>query len=489
MKKKIFLTILIFSISRVLNASPMAAVSGISGNTQRATALSLLLEQHTLDILKKNGFSTIDPKIVNRELTKFNCVEEKCILTFAGDAGIDLIIRGSVFDGRGYIVIRLEAYGINTPFNKRVINRYEIKIPMDVNINSKEFSFLCEEHSARFLSETLGVFIYPALIRAADEKFVLPDDIKVSGHFKLYSRDKNNPVKENGEAEVTDGTVRIIRGDLQRGDNFILIPYKDKSREIKEHYTRQKRKTVFREASLYDTLFLFAVTPFASASMPFSSPFLGHYMNNDWAGLGLWMINAPPYIYMEAKGFIDSPSRLKEKHKNISRDDRAMNYFAWYMLVSGGMPLFIDSYTSNYLYKLSYFTGSNELLGNTATAAMLSLTSNGSGLFYRGERFWGYFYFHLNNMLLYMTLREFSHPEYYSESTGRYTKGHTDRKKEIAYCSLFALSKSVEVVHSILCREDISSGELIDQYVIPGPLFSFDDNGKPFYGIGITLRF
>lgn len=489
MKKKVFLTIIIFTICRVLNASPMAAVSGISGNTQRASTLSLILEQHVLQILKKNGFSTIDPLIVNRELTRFNCVEEKCILNFAENADVDLLITGTVSDRTKFIVIKLEAFGINVPFNKRIINKYEIKIPMDVKINTREYSLLSEEHAARFLAGTLNSFVYPALIIASDEKFILADDLKTNGRFKFYSKNKDNSIIENGESDITDGRLDNIRGDFQRGDNFIFISFKNKSKEIQEYYTNQKRKIIFKETSLYDTLFLFSVIPVASASMPFSSPFLGYYMNNDWTGLGLWILNAPPYMYMELNGFLNSPSRLKDKKHNISRDNRAMNYFAWYMLVSGGMPLFIDSYTANYIYNLSYFTGNNELLGNSATAAMLSLTSNGSGLFYRGERFWGYFYFHLNNVLLYMTMREFSAPEYYNDSTGTYTKGHVNRNRGIMYGSLFALSKTVEIIHSVICRENLSSGEVLDQYVIPSPLFSLDQKGNPVYGINITLKF
>jgi len=488
MKKKVFLTLIVIALCRVLHASPMAAVSGITGNTQRASALSLVLEQHIVEILKKNSFSTIDPEIVHRELVKFSCIEEKCVLQFAENAEINLLISGTVTDREKFIIIKLEAFGINIPFNKRIINKYEIKIPMDVKINSREFSFISEEHAAQFLAATLNNFLYPVVIKSSADSFVLSDNLKISGVFKFYSKDKINSFKESGETEISEGRLTVIRGKIS-GDNFILIPFKNKSKEIDEFYRAQKRKAVFRETSLYDTLFLFAVTPIASASMPFSSPYLGYYINSDWAGLGLWALNAPPYIYMELRGFLNSPERLKRKKENISRDDRAMNYFAWYMLCSGGMPLFIDSYTSDYIHRLSYFTGNNELLGNSATAAMFSLTSNGAGLFYRGERFWGYFYFHLNNILLYMTLREFSAPEYYNGASGTYTKGNTDRNRAITYCSIFALSKTVELIHSVTSRENISSGEIIDQYVIPGPLFTLDEKGNPVYGINVTLKF
>jgi len=489
MKNKFFLIIIFLVTTELLYASPIAGVAGISGNTERASALAMIIEQHTLEILKKYNFSTIPPEIIKRELTKFNCTEEKCVLTFAENADIDLVITGTVFDLKKSIIIKLEAYGINIPFNKRIINKYEIKIPMNVSINSREFSLISEEHAAEFISRTLDVFLYPVKIQAAEGKYTIPGELNLHGRFKVYSKDKTGSITETGEADISENSISLISGEISAEGGFVLLPFKDKSKEITDYYRNRKREIVFQKTSFYDTLFMLAVIPAASASMPVSSPFLGYYRNNDWQGLGLWMLNAPPYLYMEARGFLNSPENLKDKNKSITRDDRAMNYFAWYMLLSGGMPLFIDSYTADYLHQASYFTGNNDLLGNTSTAAMLSLSSNGAGHFYRGSRYWGYFYFHLNNILLYMTIREFSTPEYYNEISGTYTKGNVNRNRGIALCSLFALSKTVEIFHAIFMEENISSGEIIDEYIIPEPLFTLDGRGNPVYGASITLKF
>ena len=180
-------------------------------------------------------------------------------------------------------------------------------------------------------------------------------------------------------------------------ESYIITGFKKEALSLEKYYTGRKREIVFAGQSFYDTMYIALLTPFASASMPVASPFLGHYMNNDWSGLGLWMLNAPPYLYMEARGFINSPSRLRGRHEDISRDDKALNYFAWYMAAAGGLPLFIDACAHSYLRQGAYFTGDTGLLGNNATAAYLSLVSNGGGMFYRGNRYWGYFYFHLNN--------------------------------------------------------------------------------------------
>jgi len=120
---------------------------------------------------------------------------------------------------------------------------------------------------------------------------------------------------------------------------------------------------------------------------------------------------------------------------------------------------------------------------------MLSLISNGAGLFYRGERYWGYFYFHLNNILLFMTMKSLSCPEYYNDISNSYTKGNKNKNRAVIYGSLLALSKAVEICHAIIAKENISSGAVIDEYIIPTPLFALDENGSPVFGVSVTVKF
>lgn len=488
MKNKLLLTFLIIALSGVAYSSPIAGVSGISGNSDRGSGLSIILEQHLLAILKNNGFNTVQPEMINRELNKFSCTEEKCILDFAVNADIDLIISGTVTDRKKYITIKLQAFGTGFPFNRRIVYSYEVRLPMDVSIGSREFSLICEEHAARFITGTLKRYLYPENVSLKDGSYSLPPELKISGKFLIYTP-ADGRVQTTGEAEISDSAVKSISGQVTPGKSFILLPFKDKGDVLEAYYTARKREIIFPVSSWYDTLTMAAIIPFASATMPFTSPFIGYMGNNDWTGLGLWMLNTPPYLYMEARGFINSPDKLKENNKDIRRDDRAMNYFAWYMLCAGGMPLFMDAYAGSYLHEASYFTGRTDYLGNRATAGMLSLTSNGAGHFYRGERFWGYFYFHLNNILLYMTMREYSRPEYYNEATGGYDKGKINKNRAIAYSSVLALSKTIEFIHAVTGRENLSSGEVTDEYIIPEPLFTLDRQGDPVFGLSLTLRF
>jgi len=88
-----------------------------------------------------------------------------------------------------------------------------------------------------------------------------------------------------------------------------------------------------------------------------------------------------------------------------------------------------------------------------------------------------------------MTMREFSTPEYYDDASHSYKRGDSNRDRGIVFGSILALSKSVEIIHAILKKEDLSSGEVIDEYIIPSPLFTLDERGNPVYGISLTYKF
>ncbi len=232
MKNKLFLIILLLNLAGALNAAPLAGVSGISSNTERAATLALVMEKHILEILKNNTFSVIQPEVINRELTRFNCTEEKCILKFADDADINLIISGAVTDYQKSIVIRLQAYGIKIPFNQRIINRYEIKIPMDVSISSREFSLISEEHAAEFLAKTLKIFQVPVKIKKEDNRLILSDNYKTTGRYSIYSSDENNFIRSAGDVEITEGVVSPGTINIENNQYFIRLDFKKESNSI-----------------------------------------------------------------------------------------------------------------------------------------------------------------------------------------------------------------------------------------------------------------
>lgn len=484
--KKLSLLILLLLTVKAAQSAPLAAVSYISYNSQRARAISILLEQHAIEILKKYGFETINQGLISKEIEKNACFEESCQLRFASNAQIDLLISGTVEDRGEYITVTLKSFGPGKPLNGRLVFSRTVRIPVTGSVNAREFSLICEENAALFIASTLQSFTCASPLIKKDTGYVA--DSPVTGRYNIYYADASGNLVKSGECTINKGTLESVEGNINAGA-FILADFFLQAGEIEEYYAQRKQEIVFQKANLYDTLFIILTTPLASASMPFSAPALGYYTFGDWGGMGLWAINAWPYLYLEAKGFMESPENLKHERKDITRDDRAANYFAWYMLLAGGMPLFIDAYAHQYLTDASLFIGQQRFLGSNYTAGYLALVSNGGGLFYKGHRGWGYFYFHLNNALLYMTIRELSVPENYDASSGTYSKGERNTERALVYGSILAASKIIEITHTLITGTDLECGETVDEYIIPQPLFTLDSSGSPVYGISLTLRY
>ncbi len=488
MKKFLALTAIILSAWVNLQAKPVAGITSISWNTNRAMTIASLIEQHTLTILKEHSsIDVIDAGIINRELSKFGCFDERCIASFAADAGINLIIKGDVQDRGSYINITLRSYGFNSLMGGKLLYEYSVKIPLDVPAGAREFSLLSEEHSAEFISGTLAAFSHDIRIKKTGDVYTADTVLKLNGKYALYNKNSSGSLVKTGEIVLNES--HAASENVVPDNSFIILSYKTESAAIKKFYVSRKREILFRQGSCSDSLFAVMITPFASASMPFASPFLGYYTNNDWSGLGLWMVNATPYIYMEARGLFYSPSRLKDNNENVTRDDIAMHNFGLYMLAAGGLPLFIDSYANNYLRHATYFSGDTRFLGSNTTAAYLSLVSNGGGMFYKGYRSWGYFYFHLNNILLYMTLRDFAKPEEYISATDSYQKKEANTGRGKKLCAVLAASKIIETVHTLLIREDLTNGEVTESSLLPEPYFIMDEKNNPVYGVSLSFKF
>lgn len=480
--------ILFMLICSTAVSKPLAGTAFPEYNTGRGEIFAAFAEKHCIKILNDTGiFSTINEGIINRELKKFICIDEKCILNFSRNAGINLLIKGSINDRGEYIILNLNAYGTAHPFQGKLICSYKAKIKSERSITPAGYSLIIEEHSGRFISKVLKKFVYPVPVIADGNNIKADTELKVNGRYKLY-KDESSPVKNVSYINFKDSLSSQIDPPVIKGA-FIYLSFKDKSRELYSYYVGGKNSLVFEKPSFYETLFVFFFTVPGSATMPLSAPILGYFNNDDWKGLGLWGINAAPYLYAEARGFINSPGRLKKEGKNISRDDRALNYFAWYMLLAGGTPLFIDSFASKYIYDASNFHPKQTLMGNSWTAFYLSAVSNGGGMFYRGYRSWGYFYFHLNNIFLYSTLREFSRPEKRNPLTGTYEKGESNKKKGAIIASALAISKTVEIIHTLITNENIKNGTVEEEYVTPEIFMTIDPDNKPVYNLGFSLKY
>ncbi len=177
-----------------------------------------------------------------------------------------------------------------------------------------------------------------------------------------------------------------------------------------------------------------AFTVPASASMPFVVPLFGYYTSEDYSGLLWWAGNVVPYIGLEIWGFKNRPAELKKHHHDISRNQMASYYFAWYMLLAGGMPSFVDAFSHQYLQQARYYQGQVPTMGSSTTEVYLALLGGGSGMFYKGNRLWGYVYFHLTNLCVYGLLYTYAKPQSWDEQNNRYTTGSSHSKIHVCFC-------------------------------------------------------
>jgi hypothetical protein len=456
--KLLILMLIIFSAASAFSRETMG-VAVIESDTPRAAAFAGMIENHIINISKTAGlFDPVPAGKLKTELAKFGCLEERCLSEFAARAGIPVFFTGEIRD-RGYeIYLELSGYAAAYPHSGILVYRYRAVIPMPDGTGPREYSYIAEEHTGRYLSGFLSRYNpVHRFIKSADGKFSVSE--KISGVYEL-----NRP-SGNGRfaAWSSAGKVVINKGvpdtasDIRDGD-FIFTDSKASAALLENFYYGRKREIVFTEVSVMDTFFTALFTVPASASMPIASPLLGYYRNNDWNGLTLWALNGSPWIYMEARGLMNAPEDIKKEKNSMTRDDAALNNFGWYMLLVGGMPLFVDSYASGYLNSAANYQGTQPLMGNPYTAAFLSFTGGGGGYFYRGNRTMGYISFHLHNLLTYFAIRDFSAEENYDTASGRWIKGDTNPDRGKVLLAVIAGLRIFEAVHSGLMKDSIMNG-------------------------------
>ncbi len=481
--KKILIIPMILLVSIRLYSKPLAGVALIESQGLRSRAIADIAEKHLLSILNRTKiFSTVNRGIIKRELTKFQCTSESCILNFAKEAGISLIITGEVRDRANHLIMDLRAFATGIPHQGKLIARRKTKIELKYRLTSREFSLLAEEQSGKFIALVLKKFKTPVKIINGEVRYTPA----ISGEYKVYA--------QNGDKIKNAGVVRIDNNKLQNPlpkgkQDLILLSHIEESKKITAYYTEEKKRIVFHKPDLSHTFSFVLFTAPASMTMPLASPILGYFPKNDWSGLGLWTVNASPWLYVQARGFLERPSKLRSRKENISRDDIAMNHFAWFMFLTGGSSLFVDAFAGDYLNRASYFKQKYELMGNPMTAAWLSLISNGGGHFYRGNRFWGYLYFHLNNSLLYLTLRSNAQPKKYDRMNDKYISEKRDNRMFKIWGSALILSKTIEIAHAIMAEDRIDCGEELRESFSFSPLITPDERGQLLYGLSFVYRY
>lgn len=499
--KKFFYTVsfIVMAFRPLYASDPLIGVAGISGDSPRAINLSGIVESHLFNIINATGlFEQVNHILLRDELRKFNCVEDSCMLRFARTAKLSVVIRGDVEDRGDAVVLTLYSLGIEVPYFGSVIYRYRVAIPISgLELSAREYSYIFEEHAGHFISGMIRRFRFPLAIRREGDRLVVDYKDKLNGLFTLYRFDSEisessgiRPHRRIGKVRVSDSVIveSPIASALAKGD-FLLISFESKARFLEDFYYGRKREIVLEAPELGDTLYTLLFTVPASATMPIVAPVIGYYQHGDFTGLSLWAVNALPYLYIEYDGLTNRPQELRDEKKTISRRSTTHYYFGLYMLFFGGMSLFVDAFANRYLYLSSNYQYPQPLMGNSLTAAYLSLISGGGGHFYRGYRAWGYLYFHINNLLLYFTIRAFTPEERYNGTTGAYEKGDVDRERAYTLLGVLGFVKMVEIVHVLLIKDTIRNGTVLEEEYALQPLLHVDEERRLSFGLQYCYRF
>jgi hypothetical protein len=390
----------------------------------------------------------VNPALLNDQLQRFSCVDEKCILGFGRDAGIDIIVLGSIEDAGDSLIIRLDARPTEKPYNGKRILNYQTRIDLKRGSTAGDFTNFIAEHSGRFLAELLKRYRYPEyLSREADGKLSgkIPD-----GTYELF---RENPYDKAfymkiGNERFDSGKSTHMFEEL-RGRYYVERNHEQASRDLEDYIYGRKHELLFETGTLETPLRAVVFVPVLSVLSPIVLP-AGYYQNRDYAGFAFAAASAIPWGVFSWQGLSDT---IRDK-KYFTASERGRQYFGLYWFFVGNSSLVVDMYAHESLMSARSY-GFARYLGNTPTAVALSALTPGGGLFYRGERLWGYFYYHSENYLLYKTLASFSRSDAYNESTGKFEKRSFNHKRAELYLSAFALLKGIEIIHAALASDKI----------------------------------
>lgn len=487
-------------------SSTLIGVAGITTETPRTKTFARIIETHLENILRsnfiasENVFEPVNSLLLRDQLEKFSCREESCIERFALQAKISVIVHGRIEERSHSLFLEISAFSTDVPYFGKTMYRYFAHIPTSaLSLSMREYSYIFEEHCARFISGMLYRYQKPIYIEIQNNRLHLTAPFRSNGLFTVYRKSiKNldNPSKITsfmryipvGAIALRNGVPIAIPSFMREGD-FILIDYSNTANQIQNFFEGRKRELVFTAPNSNDTLLMMLYTVPGSITMPFVSPFLGYLAHQDYTGLALWSIHFSPYLYLELKGIHERPQRLQRDHSDISSAELARYRFSLYMLLCGNMSLFVDAFANYNLSLAANYQGVQRYLGNTGTAVYLSMISGGGGHFYRGWRTWGYVYFHANNVLLYYTIKEFSPSRNYNEITGKYEVEPINKTRAYSFLVAYFGLKISEIIHAAFLPDRIQNGTVEETSTSVHPFISINESHEFLYGAAFVMRF
>jgi len=170
---------------------PVVAVVGLPGPSPRQVVLNDLFSSRLGNVIASTGvLSAVNPVQLRRELENSGCVEEPCLLRFAGAASIDLVILITVEERPGYSLVELTCYGAGFPLNGKIIVRHAVIVPSgDEESPLRETGYMIEEESGFFLAGVLRRYRHPVpLKRDRDGRAYAPEGPVLNGDYEVWRR-------------------------------------------------------------------------------------------------------------------------------------------------------------------------------------------------------------------------------------------------------------------------------------------------------------
>lgn len=470
-----------------LSAKPKLGIGFIRGYSSEEIIFSNLLREHIINIaLSLQIFDVIASDTLVQQLHRMHCYDEQCTLALANKIGLSVLISGLVKqDSQGYRV-SVSCYGFDIPYNGKQFCHYSVVLKTNLlGKPDREISYIAEEIAAHFIVAVCEK--YKAALYLKNNTVI--SDFILNGTYPYYHikmiYDDYAIITYAGDLEVINNKIAAALPDQ---NVIVLIDFKKEAEKVKKFYYGRKKEIVFSNNSKDESCILPLLTVPASATMPLIVPLLGYHRNSDYGGLFLWGINVSPYVGCEMWGLLHSPDALKKKRQTISRHDIALYHFSWYMLLAGGMPPFIDAFSQYYLQQAVYYTQRVPTLGVFSNELYLSILGAGSGMFFKGHRFWGYVYYHLTNVCIYSILYYRAQPKQWNEHIQYYINGKSHEGFSNKLLLLLSALKVIEVVHTMTMPYAISIDEESDWSISVMPLLIINNN-KPSAGITCAFRF
>lgn len=442
------------------------ARSSISYNSAKARLIAELFAANFDSILSSSRYiDLVNSQGVIDAMSYNGYRDDAALVAFAEKADIPILVTGSVDDSGKRCILRLYALCYEAPYYGQRVAQYRAHVSFGKN--GEAGSSIVEEHTARFLAKLFSQYRRYLPLDA------LPDGFLRDGEYPLYG----------AKGDKTPSAVfRVEHGRVKTfSKGYHLQTYGEEAGFLNEFYYGRKKEIVLPPASTDQALYTAVATPLVSLVAPLASP-LSYYTVSDFSGLGLWAVNNTPWMYIALDGFFRSPESYEKEGRQVSRYRNAAHGFMWYYFLSAGSAMYADSISYYSMRQASNFDQLLPWTGNDHSAIALALLGSGGGFFYKGQRAWGYLYFHADAALLFASLYCLLPQKVVSDSQNeRY------RARGYALAGAAVAVRIFEFFHCMNTPYAITNGYQIEGNYALAPVTGWD--GSLFAGMSVSLYF